>query len=187
MERRKVAAVLGGGPSLPNDLKRLPQDCLLISVNDHAFHFCQPDVLVHQDKLRNVYALQEVAKKFTGMVVSPHENSHVTLPPDAWRGDFSSSLATWFALWCDYQPVILCGMDCYQGKVKHCHPRPGVDYIAWHAPLVLHLRFWRQAFERCPHPERIRAMSGPLVQLFGRYENELSTISDQRPTLVEMR
>lgn len=143
---------------------------MLISVNDHAFRYCTPDVLVHQDKLRNVFALREIVNGFKGMIVSPHEDSHVTLPAEAWRGDFSSSLATWFALWSDYNPVILCGMDLYQGKVKYCHPRLGVDHVAWHAPLENHLRFWRQAFVRCPHPERIRAMSGPLVQLFGRYE-----------------
>ena len=170
MTNHSPAAVLGGGPSLPRDLKKLPPECILIAVNDHPFHFCDPHVLVHQDRLRNVHAVAQVARDFKGTVISPWENSHLPLPPDAWRGDFSSSLATWYALWIGYNPVILCGMDLYQGRVKYCHPRPGVDHVAWHAPLEGHLRFWRQAFDKCPHPERIRAMSGPLVNMFGRYQ-----------------
>jgi hypothetical protein len=168
----RPAAVLGGGPSLASDYAQLPPNCTLIAVNNHPFEIgITPHVLVHQDKLRNVYEVAQAVKNFKGVVISPWENSHLPLPPNAWRGDFSSSLATWYALWCDFNPVILCGMDLYQGKVKYCHPRPGVDHVAWHAPLEGHLKYWRQAFRYCPHPERIRAMSGPLIELFGRYEN----------------
>lgn len=166
----RAAAILGGGPSLPKDLEKLPKDCVLISVNDHAFHFCKPDVLVHQDDLKWAPAVREVLKTFTGMVVSPLADSHVVLPRGWWDENQSSALATWFALWSDYNPVILCGMDCYQGPVKYCHPRPGFDHPVFRVPLKFHLARWANAFKKCPHPERIKAMSGPLVELFGRYE-----------------
>lgn len=32
------AAILGGGPSLPEDLKRVPDNAILIAVNYHAFY-----------------------------------------------------------------------------------------------------------------------------------------------------
>jgi hypothetical protein len=68
-------------------------------------------------------------------------------------------------------PVILCGMDCYQGEVMYCHPRPDFHHPVFDAPLEAHLERWRQAFSACPHPERIRAASGPLVDVFGAFES----------------
>lgn len=185
--RRRAAAVLGGGPSLPNDLKRLPPDCLLISVNDHAFHFCEPDVLVYQDDINRPWAsaVREVARNFKGMIVCPGEESHVTLPKNWWDENQSSALATWFACWSDHDPVLLCGMDCYQGPVKYCHPRPGFDHPVFRVPLIHHVNRWRKAFEKCPHPERIKAVSGPLVEVFGKYEpvdgRQLTVASNQWP------
>lgn len=169
------AAVLGGGPSLPEDLKRLPPDCLLISVNDHAFYHCEPHVLVYQDELNRPWsaAVRAVAESFDGMIVCPFEESHVTLPHGQWwDGNFSSALATWFALWSGYDPVLLCGMDCYQGEVKYCHPRPNFDHVIFRLELHHHLDKWREAFVKCPHAERIRAVSGPLVEVFGVWEPE---------------
>jgi len=45
----RPAAVLGGGPSLPDDMKKLPKGCLLIAVNYHAFYLCKPDFMVYND------------------------------------------------------------------------------------------------------------------------------------------
>lgn len=169
--RRSPAAILGGGPSLPKDLKRLPEDCLLIAVNDHAFHHCGPHVLVYQDRLSWSPRVADVMEDFSGVVVCPWKNSHVKLPVDWWDANQSSCLATWYACWMGFSPVILCGMDCYQGDVKYCHPvkyNPALPIF--NTPLNYHLDLWRGAFEACPHPERIRAMSGPLVEVFGKYE-----------------
>ena len=168
------AAILGGGPSLPEDLKRLPKDCVLISVNDHALYFCEPEYLVHMDNdFESAPELGRALKTFAGTIVSPFENSGVKLPKgEWWDGGFSSTLATWFALWKGFDPVILCGMDCYQGPVKYCHPRPDFYHPVLDFPLENHIRAWRPALTRCPKPERIKAMSGPLVELFGQYKQE---------------
>jgi hypothetical protein len=165
------AAILGGGPSLENDLTRLPKDCTLISVNEHALHHCHPSYLVHMDNdFERCFELKQALDTFTGIVVSPFANSDVVLPKGWWDGGFSSTLATWFALWRGFNPVILCGMDCYQGDVKYCHPRPDFYHPVFDFPLENHLRAWRLAFKHCPNPERIKAMSGPLVEIFGAYE-----------------
>lgn len=68
-------------------------------------------------------------------------------------------------------PVILCGMDCYQGENKYFHPYND-DVPSFHYPLDFHLRPWKEdARHLCPHPERLKAMSGPLMNVFGSYEN----------------
>ena len=172
----RPTAVLGGGPSLPGDLARLPRDTILISVNDHALGFCEPEYMVFMD-IPNPQIVPELAvavETFRGIKVSQLPLSDVDLSGSSyWDGGFSSTLATWFAIILGCDPVILCGMDCFQGDVKYCHPRPDHYHPSMDYPLEMHLAGWRPAFERCPHPERIKAMSGPLIQLFGAYQERV--------------
>lgn len=167
----RPAAILGGGPSLPENLMRLPAQCVLIAVNNHSFypvHHCTPDFMVYMDDPRKAPDLAASLDVFKGLIVCPFSNSHVVLPKgEYYDGGFTSALATWFALWMDCNPVILCGMDCYQGEEKYCHPRPGFHHPVMDAPIENHLRAWRNVAKHVPHPERIRAMSGPLVEIFG--------------------
>lgn len=170
----RPAAVLGGGPSLTSDLKRLPQNTILIAVNDHALHFCAPDYLVFMDipNRQELPGLADAIEHFDGIKVSHLPLSDVDLKSEGikhWDGGFTSTLATWFALYIGCDPVILCGMDCYQGEIKYSHPRPDFYHPVFDFPLENHLRAWRPAFKHCPNPERIRAMSGPLIEIFGAY------------------
>jgi hypothetical protein len=168
----RPAAILGGGPSDRADFALLPENTILIAVNDHALHYCNPDYLVFMD-IPNAQELPELAyaiEHFEGIKVSHLPLSDVDLHGiQHWDGGFTSTLATWFALYLGCDPVILCGMDCYQGEVKYSHPRPDFYHPVFDFPLENHLRAWRLAFKHCPNPERIRAMSGPLVEVFGAY------------------
>lgn len=167
----RAAAILGGGPSLPEDIKRLPKDCLLIAVNYHAFYYCKPVYMVYNDA-PETNPLQVIAvNEHKAIHVSPEPSTDVIFDvPDVWTGFFSSNTATWFALWMGCDPVILCGMDCYQGPVKHCEPS------TYHSPMFdMPLDFYTRPWvEDCrnsvPNPERIKVMSGPLMQVFGEYK-----------------
>ena len=171
----RPAAVLGGGPSLPGDLARLPRRCLLISVNYHAFHHCEPRWMVYlDDPLGNEHMMRIIRDKSVTKVCPDSEyGGDVKMDVPYWRGTVSSTTATWLALWMGCDPVILCGMDLYRGDVKYCHElHPGLDAPALHYPLADHMRPWQ---EECrgsvPHPARIRVMSGPLIGLFPAYES----------------
>ena len=167
----RAAAVLGGGPSLPGDMNRLPEGCVLIAVNYHAFLFCKPDFVVYNDDPGPVPAMMDVVRNGGAVRVSPDRMStDVVFDVDVWTGFYSSNTAAWFASWMGCAPVILCGMDCYQGERKYCHDFAG-DAPCLHYPLEHHIRPWMEdARNLCRHPERIVAMSGPLVGVFGRYE-----------------
>jgi len=165
----RPAAVLGGGPSLPSDLKRLPQGCLLIAVNYHAFYHCVPSFMVYNDEPDSDPLLMDAVLTCGAIRVSPDETSDIFFDIEAWTGFYSSNTAAWFALWIGCDPVILCGMDCYQGTQKYCHPTDR-DVPPFHYPLESHLRPWKEDGRHVlPHVERLRVMSGPLSQVFPVY------------------
>jgi hypothetical protein len=164
----RPGAVLGGGPSLPEDLKRLPADCILIAVNYHAFHHCQPDYMVYLDDPHEIPEMLPILNN--GQTnVSPEFGSHVEMDVNYWRYCFSSTTAAWLGLWLGCHPVILCGMDMYRGNQMYCHPTPR-HVPAFDMSFDNVMRPWiEEARARCPHPERLRAASGPLMSLFPAY------------------
>ncbi len=168
----RPAAVLGGGPSLPGDMKRLPKGCVLIAVNYHAFHICKPDFMVYNDQPESDPRLQEAVEKCRAVRVSSDPTSDIQFDVQVWEGFYSSNTAAWFALWMGCEPVILCGMDLYQGDRVYFHPYQH-DVPCFHYPLIEHLRPWiEDARAYLPNIERLRAMSGPLVNVFGAYQEE---------------
>lgn len=176
--RGNAAAVLGGGPSLVEDMKHLPAGCLMIAVNYHGLYHCDHiDFMVYNDA-PEVNPLQENAVRAHRTVhVSPDPSSDVEFDVDVWMGHFSSNTATWFALWLGCDPVILCGMDCYQGEVKHCPPS-SYDSPVFHYPLDHYTRPWaEEGVHKLKPLSRVKAVSGPLVSVFGKYEQ--LAISDE--------
>jgi len=168
----RPAAVLGGGPSLSDDIKRLPKDCIYIAVNYHGFYHTPPgtiDFMVYNDAPETNPLQVKAVKEHQAIHVSPEPTTDVIFDVDVWTGHYSSNTASWFALFLGCDPVILCGMDCYQGPVKHCPPS---DYYSplFDMPLDFYTRPWvEECRNRVPHPERLKVMSGPLVSLFGAY------------------
>jgi hypothetical protein len=164
------AAVLGGGPSLPGDMARLPKKSILIAVNYHALHLCDPDFLVYNDDPASDPLLAEAVYMTTATRVSQHPSTEIEFDMPVWTGFYSSNTAAWFALWMGCDPVILCGMDCYQGEQLYCHPS-NRDFPSRHYPLEEHLRPWKEDGRNLlPHLERLRVMSGPLTKVFRAYQ-----------------
>lgn len=166
----KPAAVLGGGPSLPEDLKKVPKGSVLIAVNYHALRLVDAEFMVFNDDPLGDPRLFAAAKDFGGVRVSPDKNfSDVEFDVPVWTGFFSSNTAAWFALWMGCDPVILCGMDCYQGDKVYFHEYSH-DTPAFHYPLDHYLNPWKEDGKNLlPHLERLKVMSGPLVGVFGQY------------------
>jgi hypothetical protein len=171
----RPAAVLGGGPSLPADMARLPAGCLLIAVNYHALFLGPVDFMVYNDTPDTDPELEKAVTAGQVTRVSPEPTSDVLFDVDIWTGFYSSNTAAWFALWLGCAPVILCGMDCYQGEQKYFHPTDR-DVLPFHYPLYDHMRPWiEDGRRRLPHVERLRVMSGPLSQVFPLYEGAVAS------------
>lgn len=168
------AAVLGGGPSLPADMAKLPAGCILIAVNEHAERICSPDFMVFKDLPENHPELLQVIRGTKAVKVSENAAySDVEIDCPIWSYCYSSTLGAWLALHLGCDPVIMCGMDCYQGREPYFHP---VDYEvpAVGMGLDAHLRPWiEEGKNKLPHVERLKVMSGPLVGVFGQYKEQL--------------
>lgn len=167
----RPGAVLGGGPSLKEDLKIVSAETVLIAVNHHAFKYIlSADYTVFLDDVPSLRISREELRVLGGVLVSRQPESDVDLGGSTWwQGRFSGHLACWLACWLGCDPVILTGMDCYQNPLP---PDENPTNLAYKESLEKHLEGWRQAFEKCPHPERIRAVSGPLVNIFGKFVPE---------------
>ena len=164
-------AVLGGGPSLPGDLKKLHKETILIGVNYHFHRLTNADYMVFMDKgflTRNA----DFIKNIDAIKISQYAHqSDYLLDVDFWDGGFSSTLATWLAGYISSGPVLLCGMDCYQGKEKYFYDiQKPLTHRTYTSSLESNLKAWSHALEKTENPERIKAVSGPLVQLFGKYD-----------------
>lgn len=170
----RPAGILGGGPSLPDDIARLPKDAILIAVNDHALNWCEPEFMVFMDDPHQVPDLIDAIPNYKGIKLCPNpDHSDVDIKGAGWwDGGFSSPFAVWLAFHLGCKPVLLCGMDCYQGDVKYANTDrrvPAPDHPVYTYPLENHLRAWRTAMKKCPDVSIIKAMSGPLVEMFGEF------------------
>jgi hypothetical protein len=162
-------AVLGAGPGLPADLERLPAGAILIGVNHHAIKLgINLDYVAFLDDPRKIPGLRELVFSFRalGRLISPlsaWSSFELVNVPDF---GLTATFATWIAAKIGGGSIYLCGFDCYQTGAVYCDgskipPHPVHDY-----PLEMHLDVWRRAR---PHfgDARIRAVSGPLVEVFG--------------------
>ena len=172
----RPALVLGGGPSLLPDVERasalLHESPVLVAVNHHAVMTgLEPFYMVFMDDPIHLPNLFQVAKDFGGIKLSPLlEYTDVDMRGvNYWNGPCTDKVASWLALFMGCDPVVLCGMDLYQGDVKYSHPGEPNFKPIYNIELEEHIRRWKRGFVPgvCPGIERLRAASGPLVDVFG--------------------
>lgn len=162
----QTAAILGGGPSLPDDIKGLPK-AVLFGINYHAPRIVDCDYLVFNDrKTPHGRPMKEAMAEYPGVKLSRHlHQSDYDLTYLCDPG-MSSIQAVFAADLMGFDEIILCGMGCYQDGL-YFHKTEEKPLVS--ETLHRQIKRWRLCFEKCEHPERIKAMSGPLTQVFGRY------------------
>jgi len=156
--RGQICAVLGGGPSLLRDLKRVPFDAILLGVNQHAL-LMNLDYCIFQD--RDIYP---VLKDSDAPLVTHHRDlAHIYsgIVPDF---GLSGGTAVWIADYFDAAQVIICGCDSYTADRRYWHSRPGDkgEALGCNSADV-----WTLVHRSLQNPERVKAASGPLTEIFG--------------------
>lgn len=177
MSEKGAAAILGGGPSLPGDLKRIPP-ATLFGVNYHALRLVDPDFIVFID-----FATRYLLGETSARLITNRPTVDDIYPKEAPAFTSSSHLATWYAVEQGYSPVILCGMDLYQGD-NYFYDNKFVPAGSKH-DLDWHILMWCKVFKTVARPEVIKAASGPLVKLFGEWIGEqIPPDADHSPSIA---
>lgn len=166
-------AVLGGGPSLIEDMKKLPESVIKVSCNHHAFRVCRPNYMVFLDPIENNHSdeYRNLVKNPKAIRVSYKLIEHTdiytinefpkVLDP---IGD-SGMFATWFACYITSGDVYLCGIGLRKdGEPEHFYDN-GQKHFWGGAHFENKKSKWEQVLKYCDKPERIKPVSGPLKEL----------------------
>jgi len=163
----RPVAVLGGGPNLPEDLRKVPDNSVLIGINYHAEILVRVDYMCFVDSPKHFPGMNTWVKIFTGRrltFIDGFSDWKVDIPYLYFGKTFP--FAVWAALFISSGPVILCGMDCYTNG-NHFHDP--VEKFKFHDLKMENILIWQRVKSSVIEPERIRAVSGPLVHLFGEF------------------
>lgn len=177
----RTIIVLGGGPSMVDDLYKIKTSLgpksnpILIAINDHPFKIMPPillDYVVFCDDPRRFPEsnLDGYQKQMIGRRVSilPEFCDFHFDGVKKWYDGNSATLAIWLACFLGGDLIVLCGFDLYQGDKVYFHGERTNDKET-SKPLSDHLKPFDNCLASCPRSENIRAVSGPLVDLFGAY------------------
>jgi len=155
--RGQSCAVLGGGPTLLRDLRDIPLDAVLFGVNQHTM-LLNLDYIVFLD--REVYPV--VAEGDAPLITHHRDLAHIYsgICPEF---GLSSAAAVWIAEYLECSPIYLAGMDNYTASRRYWHSMPShkCPELGENANDV-----WRKVATHLRHPDRVRAISGPLTEVF---------------------
>ena len=163
----RPAVILGAGPSLPGQIHLIPEGAVRIAVNERPSTLFACDYVVFYD-----HNTKPLVGDLQGEKISPFKDcADYLLDEEAWFGGFSSTCAAFIACLAGCSPVILMGMDLYQGDREYFDDPQGRKFrsSASRLPLKEHMDMWSVAVERCPDSHVIKAAGGPLVEIFGEY------------------
>lgn len=165
----RTFGILGGGPSLPEQLETLPPDAVLISCNQHGCMLTLCDYIVALD-----VGIQPELREHGRPIISPQVGADYRISEHP-RLDYTGQQAAWVAWLMGGHPIVLCGMDLYQtGTWWH---DPKADCSAYQRPYDSHFSTWQRGARVVP--ATIRAAGGPLVEIFGAWDP-----ADQFPVFV---
>lgn len=181
----RPAFVLGGGPSLPKDFKQCPKGAVLISGNYHGCIMTRCDYVVSIEHMDETHAK---LREYETPIVSPHRDADYRIDYESVRTSGMEAARTAWILGC--APIVLGGMDLYQGAVEHFH-RPerkhtyGRDGPGPHQPRKLpkQLDAWRAMRDRLVG-SMFRVVSGPLSEVFPRYRPHEARAPVATPNMI---
>jgi hypothetical protein len=165
MHKGETCAVLGGGVTLPADLREIPQVDILIGVNQHSL-ILPLDYVVFSD--RNMWEYLSGYKDILKITnLSKYDYDDVIHAGEIPPIGFSGAKAVWCAERMGFERIYVCGMDQYQ-------PRDGREYW-WQGPQTKlafdhhHARDdmsrWKEFLNSLEYKDRVFFVSGRLKEI----------------------
>lgn len=174
---RGPALILGGAPSLPTDLERLPEalrsTATRVSANEHGARLGPVQWVVCGDRNHQVTRepmLERVRQFHDGPVVTQHfvegtvrlHNWHQWYIPAS-----SGHMAILWAWLLGHSPIIVCGIEHYTGGTYFHDPKfPSSGFTK---RKDYHLDWFKKLYFQI-QPCTIRAASGPLGKVVGYFD-----------------
>lgn len=153
-----------GAESLPEQAKVLGDDWIAISANEHG-------VKLLGDRVDYIVALDNIPQKVHDIgppVIGIYLWAQYRLC-NFWDAGNSGIQAAWVAHAMGCNPIVIAGADCYQNGTYFWDKNAVSSGTA--IQLSSHLQAWQKLLNKgnCDRAA-IRAVGGPLVEVFGRYE-----------------
>jgi hypothetical protein len=157
----RPALIMCGGPSLPEQVKQAGEaDWVRFSVNEHGVKLTDVDYIV---------ALDNIPEKVHGLgvpVIGFYIWSEYRLC-NFWNAGNSGIQAVWCAHAMGCNPIVVAGADCYTNGTYWWDR--DANSSGNNSPLPSHLQAWQKLLDHCKSAV-IRAVDGPLIEVFGKYE-----------------
>lgn len=174
----RPGVAMGGGISLPEHVGQCPENAVFVSANEHGALLRPVEFIVSIDD--NESALREYGVPVIGRRhwcdyrIQDWIDFHYSGPTAAW--------VLW-ALGC--HPIVLAGMDCYQGGTYH-HDAEARSTGNLHK-LSEHLEYWLALREHLPDA-MIRSCGGPTREVFSAWDPAEPVLPcERRPDLEDMK
>lgn len=168
----KQALILGGGPSMVKDIKRilptLRDDHIIIAVNHHAFDFLEIDEADYVVALDQPQHMQNLGVDPLILMHHPKRITTRTGYDEAitYFDGYSGTIAPQIALHLGCEEVFLCGYDLSGGYYYNRAHQP------WQKQQITHgLDNWRKAAKKIPLAHQIKSISGPLTDVFDEWRH----------------
>lgn len=173
-----AAVVLGGGPTLMGDVARAirltPAPVIYFSVNWRALNLVRCRYVVWMDKFYREGSQRrpiiervdrDGVQKLTQFIEHTDFDFDGLVPKAL---PHSGAVAVFIAAYMGCGPIYLGGMDGYSSDRAYFDSEPG-DFLPSHkGGLPAHLHSWLRVRELAPgHGAQVRALSGPLADMFG--------------------
>lgn len=156
----RPAVVMGGGPTLPDDMAKCPQGALLISANEHGCKLTKCDYIVCCDEIEK--KVRPYNTPIIGTKLWADYRVFEKVVPN------SGALACMVAWVMGCAPIIIAGCTLYQGATYwHSHGATSTGQLL---TLDRHLARWSRLRDLFPNA-MFRVTGGPLEALFPLYSD----------------
>ena len=164
---RHLCLILGGGTSLIRDLKQTPININVckIAVNHHA-NILFPEYAVVEDR----HTMELMKDNQDSIILGRHDLVNIDISKEVpyWRNGGMSAL--YIADYLGFDKILLCGFDCWKVAQRwHWHDEI-FKLNPWNYDIHPEvMEAWQEVKEHLKNPERVRAMSGPLTEVFTQW------------------
>lgn len=150
------AVILGGGPSLPKQIKSIPFNTVIFGVNQHASRIIDCDYIVFNDE-----GVFEQVKTLKGKKIS---RWRYDITYDAPKGLISGIVALRAAQIMGCSPITLMGFDCYENKGYFYNLT--AELLGNSISVQKHVDCWKNEDKR-----DVYVAGGPLKEVFKMGKN----------------